>query len=84
MKIKSLFYVAIFLATISLSGCKWIDDYLRTPQQKWITIEDESSLWLGENLHIRIYDGLIWENGNEALEVRVHIEKNLKLQLTIP
>ena len=81
MKTKLVLYLTIFLTTISVSGCIWIDDLLQTPQQKWITIEDDSLLWTGRTLHMRIYEGVIWEKGNEALEVAGQIDKTLIIKI---
>jgi hypothetical protein len=66
----------IFLA---LSGCTWFENLFSLPQQNWVTIEDEPILLNGIGLHISIKDGLIWEIGNEALEVSRQIQKSLRV-----
>jgi hypothetical protein len=74
--IVTIFSLMIFLTS---SGCMWVRDLLNLPQQNWVTIEDKPILLGGYGLHIRIKDGVIWEAGNEALDVGKQIEESLKI-----
>jgi hypothetical protein len=74
--IRKFSFLIIFLA---LSGCTRFENLFDLPQQSWVTIEDKPILLNGKVLHISIKDGLIWEAGNEALEVSGQIRKSLKV-----
>jgi hypothetical protein len=49
---------------------------------KWVIIVDQQLLVQGANvLHIRIYDGVIWHEGDEALDLREQIQNNLIIKI---
>lgn len=75
-RIVTIFSLMIFLTS---SGCMWVRDLLNLPQQNWVAIEDKPILTGGKVLHISIKDGLIWEAGNESLDVSRQIAKSLKI-----